>query len=213
MAISSGKADRRALRTRFGPSFRAKLVAGITAAGEKKAVKDGVNGEVDGLTYFVEVLASSNNAAAATLISKLIPPETPQPETSGAPLNVNVISVCEGNMWAPGKTLLLPYEECGEAHQAYRDGAEAWQGFLEKMKPHLPLQAFEKLASVPAPERATMLQLEKPQLRLVPDQLSSPLQIEHEPAIEARSSEEEVINNLRNEINELAKKAGISLVV
>jgi hypothetical protein len=42
------------MENKFGPGFREKLLAGIVASGEKKARKNGVNGKVDGFSYFIE---------------------------------------------------------------------------------------------------------------------------------------------------------------
>ena len=136
---------------KFGPGFRDKLLAGISRSGQKKAKKAGVNAKVDGLEYFVESLVDANAAAAATLIAKLIPPEQP-PEASGSPLSVNIVSVLEGNMFAPGKTVLLPFDECAEAWAAYRDGAEAWKAYLLTLEPQLTKAAFESLSLVVPPE-------------------------------------------------------------
>ena len=136
----------------FGPGFRERLLAGISRAGEKKAKKAGVNSKVDGITYYLEHLADTNGAATASIISKLIPPEAPPPELSGSPTAIIINPVLSGNMYAPGQTVLLPYDECGEAWTAYRSGEKAWQAYLLKVKPQLTVEAFESLSYVPPPE-------------------------------------------------------------
>ena len=72
-----------------------------------------------------------------------------RPDMVPTPIIVN--PVLSGCMFAPGKTLLLPYDECGESHAAFRAGGTAWQAWLEKIKPQLPLEAFEKLCAVELP--------------------------------------------------------------
>jgi hypothetical protein len=84
---------------KFGPSFRERLLAGISRAGVKKAKKAGTNQKVDGLEYYIEDLASNNGAATASIISKLIPP--PEPEsTGGGTMVVNIVPVVSGTWFS-----------------------------------------------------------------------------------------------------------------
>lgn len=153
----------RGSENKFGPGFRDKLLAGIARSGTKKAKKAGINHKVDGFEYFVENLVDSNGGAAATLISKLIPPEQAQREFPISPMIINVRSVAEGNMFAPGNLVLLPCEQCAEAWQAYRSGDEAWQAYLKEIKPQLTLEAFENLSCVaPEPDNVVNLHNRRP---------------------------------------------------
>ena len=138
-----GRGRPKGAENKFGPGFREKLLAGIARSGVKKAKKAGINHRIDGLEYYIESLVDNNAGAAATLIAKLIPPEQPPPELSGSPTTIVVNPVLSGNMYAPGHTVLLPYEQCGEAWRAHRSGPEAWQVYLDKIKPQLTIETFE----------------------------------------------------------------------
>ena len=105
---------------KFGPGFREKLLAGIIASGEKKARKAGVNGKIDGFSYFVESLVDGNGGAAATLIAKMLPSEPPPQKPIGPPMVVNVHSVAEGQQFLPGNEVLMPFDEAREVWRAYQ---------------------------------------------------------------------------------------------
>ena len=146
-----GKRRVKGQKNKFGPDLRAKLMAGIAAAGDRKARKAGKNGKIDGFDFYLEQLFDTSNAAAATLLAKLIPPEK-TPEVSGGRVIVNVHSVAEGQFYSPGHAILLPIEESTKAWQAFRLGPEAWQAYLQDLEPQLTKAAFEKLSAVVAPE-------------------------------------------------------------
>ena len=79
-----------------------------------------------------------------------------------------------------------------------------WSACLQTLEAKLTKAAFESLSKVPALERNTLLQTEEPLLRL----------IEPAPSEETSSPDEEaVIDSLRSQINELAQKLGVPLVV
>jgi hypothetical protein len=142
-------------RQKGGPNknLREHAITGLTRGGANKAKKAGKNGNINGLAYFFEDLAEKNSSAAAALAGKLISSESEQKTNAGdytMPIIVN--SVVSGNMFAPGKTVLLPFDECAEAWAAYRDGAEAWKAYLLTLEPQLTKAAFESLSIVVQPE-------------------------------------------------------------
>ena len=65
---------------------------------------------------------------------------------------INVNPIVSGNMFAPGKTVLLPFDQCAEAWAAYRDGAAAWSAYVLKLEPQLTKAAFDALNLVVPPE-------------------------------------------------------------
>ena len=163
-----GKGRPKGAENKFGPNFREKLLAGIARSGAKKAKKAGVNHKVDGLEYFVENLVDSNGGAAATLIAKLIPQDVPSPELSRAPgVVVNVSSVAEGQQFAPGNEVLMPFEESAKAWKAYNAGAETWKTYLTEIEGQLTQAAFENLSRVVPLDRETLVLHDLARPRLV----------------------------------------------
>jgi len=133
-------------------TFREKLLSGLARSGEKRARKDGVNGKIDGIERFVEHLADTNSSAAASLVSKLIPPEEQKTNANGHTTAIIINSVLAGNQFAPGKCgVLLPFDLCTEAWAAYHAGDEAWSACLKKLEPMLTKAAFEALSLVVPP--------------------------------------------------------------
>jgi hypothetical protein len=82
------------------------VFAAFKAAGVKKAEKNGVNCPIDGLTYFVEDLVASSPGAAATLVAKLIPPETP-PQAPPTNIRVQIHPVVAGSYFSPEAVAVL----------------------------------------------------------------------------------------------------------
>jgi hypothetical protein len=142
----------RGSQNKFGPGFRDKLLAGIARSGTKKAKKAGINHKVDGFEYFVENLVDSNGGAAATLIAKLIPPEQPPELPAGPGVIINLRSAAEGQQFAPGNEVLMPFEDAGKAWAAFNNGPNVWKEYLQEIEASLTLAAFQKLCALVPPE-------------------------------------------------------------
>ena len=113
-----------------------------------------------------------------------LPDPVERPTFSNSPTVINVHSVADGNMFAPGNVVLLPCEQCAQAWQAYRSGDAAWQAYLLEVKPVLTLEAFENLSHValPAPGADNVVNLhDRPRMQSEPplqiEQLSEPDQL------------------------------------
>jgi len=134
-------------------NIREQALTGLTRAGVNIARKNGTNTKVsDGLAEFFRDLAEKNSSAAAALAGRLIGSEPEQKtDAAGYTMPIIVNTVVSGNQFAPGKTVLLPFDQCEEAWRAYRDGAEAWRAFLLKIEPTLTRAAFEALSLVEPP--------------------------------------------------------------
>jgi hypothetical protein len=165
----AGKGRPKGAENKFGPGFRQKLLAGIARSGVKKAKKAGVNGKVDGFEYYIESLVDNNGGAAATLISRLIPPEAAPEAPKGPGVIVNVRSIAEGQQFLPGNEVLMPFEEATKAWLAYNGGVETWAAYLQLIEGQLTKAAFENLSRVPPFSREGLASRETPLLHLVPD--------------------------------------------
>jgi hypothetical protein len=193
---------------KFGPGFREKLLAGIIASGEKKARKNGVNGKIDGFSYFVESLVDGNGGAAATLIAKMLPSEAPPPKPVGPGITVNISSVAEGQQFSPGTPdlrILMPFDEAGACWTAYHGGCETWAAYLIEVEGHLTRKAFENLSRVPPLERAKFLPDEAPSLHLVPKAPADTLEAQLGAQLDALPREE----LLSMTVGELMARAGV----
>jgi hypothetical protein len=127
-------------------------LAGIARSGAKKAKKAGINHKVDGIEYFVENLVDSNGGAAATLIAKLIPPEQPPELPAGPGVIINIRSAAEGQQFAAGNEVLMPFEDAGKAWAAFNKGPNVWKEYLQEIEASLTLAAFQKLCALVPPE-------------------------------------------------------------
>jgi hypothetical protein len=164
-----GKGRAKGTPNKFGPGFREKLVNGITKAGIKKAKKAGRNEKVDGLEFYIEDLAANNSSAAATLISKLIPPESAsQSGYSGPAINYIIASAAEGQQYLPGNKVLAPFEAATAAWAAYRAGPDAWRNYLLQTKSMWTQEAYDQLCAETAPEPLN------PELYAAPRALAAP---------------------------------------
>jgi hypothetical protein len=75
-------------------NIREQALAGLARGGANKARKAGINGKVDGLTFFFEDLAEKNSSAAAALAGKLISSEPPPSAGMGyTPPTITIVSV------------------------------------------------------------------------------------------------------------------------
>jgi hypothetical protein len=183
-----GRGRVRGSENKFGPNLREKLLAGIARSGERKAKRAGVNGKVDGTAFFIETLME-NTAAASALLSKLIPPPEQPEKPAGPAIVVNVSPVAEGQQFAPGHKVLLPFDEAGKAWAAHNGGAETWATYLQEIEPQLTKAAFENLRQVVPSERETLMLRDHAPLRLVrPDDVNevtaAPDELEFEPQTE-----------------------------
>ena len=96
-----------------------------------------------------------------------LPDTVERPDSSGAPLTINVCSAAEGQQYLPGNEVLMPFEESREVWRAYNAGPEAWAACLQMLEPKLTRAAYESLSQVPPFERAKLVLDETPLLRLV----------------------------------------------
>jgi hypothetical protein len=191
-------------------NLREHAITGLTRGGAAKAKKAGKNGQTNGLTYFFEDLAEKNPVAAASLASKLISSEPEQKTNASDDIaHINVVSVIAGNQFAPGKCgVLLPYDQCEEAWKAYHAGDEVWRAYVLTLEPILTKAAFEALSLVEAPIKSDVDE-DVQVTNVTPLRLAAPAPM-------PQSSEEDearTIANLKAQINELADKLGIDVVV
>jgi hypothetical protein len=164
-----GRGRKKGSQNKFGPNLREQLLAGIAASGEKKAKRAGVNGKVDGTSFFIETLME-NTAAASALLSKLIPPPDQPEKVVGSPIVVNVIPIAQGQMFLPGGKVLMPGDEAAKAWEAFHGGDESWAAYLQSAEGMPTVAAFENLRQVvpgehetlPRPNHAPPLQLVSP---------------------------------------------------
>lgn len=82
---------------------------------------------------------------------------------------VNISSVAEGQQFAPGNEVLMPFEEAGKAWAAHNGGAETWKTYLAEIEPKLTLKSYEALCRVTPLERKALALSEAPLLHLVPN--------------------------------------------
>ena len=76
-----------------------------------------------------------------------------------------ITTIAEGQQYAPGNEVLMPFELAAEVWRAHNAGKEAWQAYLSAIEGQLTLKAFQSLSRVPALERKALQ--EEPALRLV----------------------------------------------
>jgi hypothetical protein len=189
-------------------NLREHAITGLTRGGANKAKKAGKNGGVNGLAYFFEDLAEKNSSAAAALAGKLISSEPEQKTNAGYTTPIIVNSVISGNQFAPGKTVLLPFDQCEEAWKAYRDGVESWGAFLKKIEPMLTRAAFEALCLVEAPIVTTDVIDDDPRSNVTPLRLiESSVDQEPEPPSDPQLTalEAKLLKMTHEQLLELAK--------
>ena len=135
---------------KFGPNLRAKLLNGIAKAGLRKAKKAGVNTKIDGVEYYIEDLAVANGTAAATLISKLIPPEQPKSEFSGSGTTINIHPIAAGTFFSR--------EACRELSETGRLPPDAFITLLNSEAPKviesIPMRVDEAMETIVEEYRA-----------------------------------------------------------
>ena len=116
-------------------------MAGIAASGAKRAKKAGINHKVDPVEYLVSELFD-NNAAAATLLAKPIPPEAKAEPAAGARVTVNIHPIASGTFLSP-----QAMEHLRATHQLPLDATIT---LLDPTNLAEPLQ-LERQASLPEP--------------------------------------------------------------
>lgn len=133
-------------------NLREKLLNGLARSGKKKALKAGLNHKIDGFEYFVEHLADTNSSAAASLVSKLIPPEETKSTAAYGPVTIIIEPIASGQQLLPGNCgVLMPFDESTASWDAYRAGPEAWTAWLEGAEEKFTAAAYQKLQAVPLP--------------------------------------------------------------
>ena len=89
------------------------------------------------------------------------------PKSMEMPTVVHIRSVAEGQQFAPGGEVLMPFDMAHLAWTAYKAGAEPWAAYLQTIEPKLTRSAFENLRCVVPLEREALVY--EPTLRLAHD--------------------------------------------
>jgi hypothetical protein len=96
-----------------------------------------------------------------------LPETVERPQAPETPMAINVHSVAEGQQFAPGNTVLMPFDEAAKAWSANNAGKEAWENYLLEVEPQLTKGAYEALCLVPPLEREVLVLHDRAGPRLV----------------------------------------------
>ena len=111
-----------------------------------------------------EITSAVLSRRVATLVALRsgLPETIERPKAPELPI-INIHTAAEGQQFAPGNTVLLPFEEAARAWKAYNAGRDAWQAYLAEIEGQLTQAAFENLCRVvPRPAELSALAISAP---------------------------------------------------
>jgi hypothetical protein len=115
-----------------------------------------------------EINSAALNRRIATLVALRsgLPETIERPKAPELPI-INIRTAAEGQQFAPGNEVLMPFDVAAKAWQAYNAGKEAWQAYLAAIEGQLTRAAFDNLCRVEPLERETLVLHDLARPRLV----------------------------------------------